>query len=477
MKDTKLFTLLRSISKDEFTEFHDFIISPIINKDENFVILYDYIKKNYKSALEVGIGKEKIYKAVFGKSEFNESKYWKLTSGFSKLIDKYLLFSAFENDPYYHKNLLLDIYRTRNVQKQFETLLKEIHRSFEKEFNKGLSYYLNRTHFYFQKLSYLGPENIEEFDDDLKKMFENLKMFFIMTNITSASIISNFKEKFPADAKKDVWMFKEILTYLGKNKQSVKKEDKMVYIFYLIILMKMDYSDKKNYFEIKKIIISSNLKFSKNLLRHILINLFDYAVKKFTSGDEKFLREIYFINKIMDENSVTLFGEFIQGEYFYSVVEHSVMLNEIEWTEDFIRKYGKYLTDDYRESTMNLSSARLNFELSDFDSSLNDLLKVENLNPYFYLSHKILLLQNYFEIKDFDSIDRVLETTQKYLNRRIDISDELKKNYLKFFDYFRKLKTAATVKRYLSRNLYKELEKESFFIYSKWLMEKSKELN
>ena len=78
MKDTKLFTLLRSISKEEFTEFHDFIISPIINKDENFVILYDYIKKNYSLALKDEIGKEKIYKAVFGKSEFNESKYWKL---------------------------------------------------------------------------------------------------------------------------------------------------------------------------------------------------------------------------------------------------------------------------------------------------------------------------------------------------------------------------------------------------------------
>jgi len=476
MKDTKLFTLLRSISKKEFKELKEFIISPVINKDENFVILYNYIKKNYSSALEGEIEKEKIYKAVFGKTEFNESKYWKLTSGFSKLMDKYLLFSAFENDQYYYKNLLLDIYRTRNVHKQFETLSKEIHRSFTKEFNKGLSYYLNRTHFYFQKLSYLGPDNIVEFEDDLKKMFENLKMFFIMTNITSVSIISNFKKKFPLEAKKDVWMFKEILSYLDKNKFNVKKEDQMVYIFYLIILMKMDYSDEKNYFEIKKLILPSSLKFSKNLLRHILINLFDYAVKKFTSGEERFLREIYFINKIMDENSVTLFGEFIHGEYFYSVVEHSLMLNEIEWTEDFIRKYGKYLTEDYRESTLNLSRARINFELNDFTSSINDLLNVENLNPYFYLSHKILLLQNYFEIKDFESIDRLLETTQKYLNRRIDISDELKKNYLKFFEYFKKLKTAATLKRYLSKNLYKELERESFFIYNNWLLLKSKEL-
>ncbi|MBS1518112.1 MAG: hypothetical protein JSS91_08485 [Bacteroidetes bacterium] len=474
-KETKLFSLIKSISKDEFRELENFILSPAFNQDKNNVKLYHFIRDHYQEFLDNSFSNEEIYRGVFRNAGYSKTKYWKLTSGFSGMIDDFLIYREFSKDIYYRKNLLLDIYRTRNIQKQFETLSKEMYRNFSTDFNKGLSFYLNRTHFYFQKLSYLGPEDIDEFEADLRNMFENLKMFFIMTNITGVSIISNFKENFPAEAKKDIWMFREILGYLGSNKKTVKKKDQIVYIFYLIILMKMDFTDEGNYFEIKKLIQNRGVRLSKNLLRHILINLFDYAVKKFTSGEEKFLREIYFINKVMDDNSVTLFGEFIQGDYFYSVVEHSAMLEEISWAEDFMKKYGRYLTEDYRESAVNLSRARINFESGDFDSSLNDLLKVENLNPYFYLSHKILLLQNLFEKNDYESIDRVLETTQKYINRRIDISDELKKNYLKFFYFFKKLKTAATA-RYLSGKLLKEISREPFFIYRKWLLSKSREL-
>jgi hypothetical protein len=476
MKKIKLYILLRSISKDEFDELQDFILSPVFNKDSTVISLYDFLKLNYDAAMKGSLSKEEIYRYVFGEEKFNETKYWKLTSGLSKLIDKYLMYQFYEKDSYYQKNLLLDIYRTRNVPKLFETLSKEIRRSFDSEFNKGLSFYFNRTHYYFQKLSYLGDENIDEFEVDLKKMFEDLRMFFIMTNITSVSIISNFKEGFIKDAKKEIWMFDEILEYLTKNKNKVKKENHIVYIFFLIILIKLDPAKEKFYFEIKDRLHNDRDKYSINLLRHILINLFDYAVKKFITGNEKFLKEIYFINKVMDENELTLFGEFIQGGYFYSVVEHSALLGEIEWAEEFIGKYGKYLNEDYRESGLNLAKARVSFELNDFDSSLMHLIKVDNLDHYFYLSHKVLLLQNFYEKKDFESIDRVLETAKKYLKRRIEISDELKENFVKFFDYFRKLKATATTRIYLSKNLYKELSGEKFFIYQKWLLKKSKEL-
>lgn len=474
MKEIKLFTLLKSISKEEFAELYDFITSPIVNKDTSIIILYDFINDNYESALANKIPKEIIYKTVFNNEKFNESKYWKLTSGLSILIDKFLVYKVYDKDIYYQKNLLLEAYRTRNVHKQFETLSKDLHRSFKNEFNKGLSFYLNQTHFYFQKLSYLGPENIDEFDHDLKNLFDNLKMFFIMTNITSVSIISNFKESFPLNAGKDVWLFNEIMEYLNRNKEKTEKENHIVYIFYLIIQSKLDFSNEKYFYEIKKRISINKNKFSKNLLRHILINMLSYAMKKFISGNENFSKEIFYINKIMDENSLTLFGEFIQGSYFYSVVENSAMINELEWAEEFIEKYSRYLTNDYKESGLNLSMARLNFELMKFDSSLLNLLKVDNLDPYFYLSHKVLLLQNYYETKNYEAIDSILQTTNKFLKRRIDISDELKDNYLKFFKFFKKLKSASTIKKYQAKSLYKELNSEYFFIYKKWLLKKSK---
>ncbi|MBP9192603.1 MAG: hypothetical protein KBF96_08645 [Ignavibacteria bacterium] len=92
MKKIKLYILLRSISKDEFDELQDFILSPVFNKDSTVISLYDFLKLNYDAAMKGSLSKEEIYRYVFGEEKFNETKYWKLTSGLSKLIDKYLMY-------------------------------------------------------------------------------------------------------------------------------------------------------------------------------------------------------------------------------------------------------------------------------------------------------------------------------------------------------------------------------------------------
>ncbi|MEO8665881.1 MAG: hypothetical protein ABI462_10315 [Ignavibacteria bacterium] len=477
MKEAKLFNLLRNISHKEFNEMGDFISSPVMNKKKDFILLYKFLKKNYIETVNGLVTKEMIFKNVYIREKFNESKYWKLISGLSTIIDKYLIFSKFEKDIYYQKNLLLESYRSRNIHKQFDTLSKEIQKKFAKEFNKGLNFYLNRTHYYFQKISYLGSADALVLEDDLKGLFENLKMFFVMTNVTSISIISNFKKDFLDTAEKDIWLFQEVFNYLEINKKKISKEYLTIYIFFLIIKCKLDFNNENYYNEIKNILIKNNYKFSQNLLRHILINNLDYTVKKVISGEGRFLKEVFFINKLMDENNLTLFGEYIHGDYFYSAVEHSIMLEELGWAKEFAEKYKIYLRNEQRKSAENLAMSRIHFESGDYELSLTKLLKVENINPYFYLSYKLLLLQNYFERKEFYLIDPVIETLSKYLKRRIDISNELKDNYLKFILYFKKLKVTATTRKYLAKILYKEISSEKFFIYNNWMLRKVKEIS
>ncbi|MDQ3020661.1 MAG: hypothetical protein M3R36_08835 [Bacteroidota bacterium] len=476
MKEAKFFNLLKCISKKEFNNLRSFILSPVFNSNKTLISLYDYIFENYDLVFEDRVSKFDFYRSVFGNEEFDESKYWKLTSAFASLIDKYLIFNEYQKDIYYQKNLLLETYRTRNIQRQFTSLSKEIQKNFQREFNKGLNFFLNQTHYYFQNVSYLGTGDDNNIDSDIEKLFENLRMFFIMTNITSVSIISNLKKDFIDNSISKLWLFNEILDYLNKNKSYIKKNYLTVYIFFLIILSKINLNEEQYYFEVKGIILRNRGKFSSNLLRHMLINILDYSVNKLVKGDEKFLKEIFLINKVMDENSLTLFGEYIQGEYYYSVVEHATILKQISWAKDFAEKYKFYLSGEYRESVVNLGLSRINFENKDYNSSLKHLLNVENINPYFYLSHKILLIQNNYELGDFETIQLILETLGKYLKRRIDITNDLKENYIKFVYYFRKLKTISTTKRYLIGNLEKELRTEKFFLHKKWMLEKINEL-
>lgn len=476
MKNVKLFDLLKSISEKEFLSLKKFVTSPVFNSNPLMLHLYDYILENYEAVNDNSVSKYDIYKATFGNEKYNDTKYWKIISLFASLIDKYLMFNQYELDRHYQRNILLEAYRSRNLQKQFASLSKNIKKKHEEEFNKGLNFLLNQIHYYFQNISYLGTSDHHALDKDIEKLFENLRMFFVMTNIVSVSIISNLKKDFIANSLSKLWLFEDLVDYLNKNKSYVKKNYLTVYIFFLIILSKIHPDEEKYYFEAKKIIWQNREKFSSNLLRHMFLNILDYSFNKLTSGNEKFLREMFEINKLMDENSLTLFGEYIQGEYFYSVIEHSTMLKQTSWAEDFAAKYKHYLSEGHRKSIVKLGLSRIAFANKDFNTSMQHLLTVENINPYFYLSQKILLIQNNYEIKNFDTIQFILETLSKYLKRRIDISNDLKDNYVKFLYYFRKLKTISTKKRYLLFNLERQLIKEKFFLQKNWFMEKINEL-
>ena len=214
--------------------------------------------------------------------------------------------------------------------------------------------------------------------------------------------------------------------------------------------------------------------FSGNFLRHILVNMLNYAVQKLSEGEEKYLKEIVAINKIMSEKNLTFFGEYIQPEYFYSVVEHAAELNELEWIDEFMDKYNMYLREDFKDTIVNLSKSKIHFTKNEFEESLRYLLNVNNIKPYFYIAQKILLLQNYFEINDITAIKLVMETLNKYLKRRNDIPKEIETNCRKFILYFRKILKPRNENDVYT--LTEMLNREKYFMNKHWLVNKVKSI-
>ncbi|MEO6693871.1 MAG: hypothetical protein ABIY50_13745, partial [Ignavibacteria bacterium] len=277
MKEVKLFNLLECLTQKELKELENFVFSKVFNNDKSIEELYYFIRKNFTQIQSGKLSKDELYQHLLsGDKNFNESKYWKLTSSFATLIDKYLVFKEYEVDNYYYKNHLLEVYRRKNINKQFTFLSREIQKSFGKEFNKGMNYFLNQTHYYFQNISYLGRGD-DNFDEDIERLFENLKMFFIMTNITSAGMVSNLKDDFLIKSASKIWLFEELLDYMKKNKSHFKKNYLTVYIFFLIVLSKLNLKKEEYYFEVRDLILSNINKLSTNLLKHMVLSILNYA--------------------------------------------------------------------------------------------------------------------------------------------------------------------------------------------------------
>jgi hypothetical protein len=474
MKEIKLFEILNSITKEELALLGDFAESKVFNSNRNVISLYKYLKVNLAKIKKNGISRERIYKAVFRNEDFNESKYWKLTSAFSSVLEKFLIYTEFEKDIFYRDNLLLENFRKRNLKKQYSILSREVSDKFGKEFNRSMNYFVNRTHFHFQNISYFGYDTADNGVSDIENLFENLTMFFIMTTIVSICIISNFDKKFILKCKTDLWNFNEMLDYLFKNRKRIRKNYPTVYIFFLILYTKLYPEQEEYYIELKNSVLKNASLFTGNFLRHILVNMLDYTVQKLSEGEEKYLKEIVTINKIMSEKNLTFFGEYIQPEYFYSVVEHASELNEHEWIGEFMEKYNIYLRDDFKGTVVNLSKSKIHFTKNEFEESLRNLLNVNNIKPYFYIAQKILLLQNYYELKDTTAIKQVMETLNKYLKRRKDIPEEIEANCTKFLFYFRKILKPGNGHEVCS--LTEMLKGEKYFLNKPWLLNKAKSI-
>ncbi|MGH2575229.1 MAG: hypothetical protein ACRDFC_05960, partial [Ignavibacteria bacterium] len=389
----------------------------------------------------------------------------------------------FRKETYLQTNLLLEAYRQKDMHREFKNYSRSILKELDREFSKGISYFHNMTHLYFQKLSYTGMDDFAEVESDINNLFENLKMSFITTTVECMSVILNLKEDFVNGSMAKVWNLNEILGYIKKNKTKIKKNYVTVYIFYLTLICKIENQKLMHFYELKKMVLKNLNQFTDNILRHILLNMLNYSIEKLNKGNEKFLKEIFFINRILDERSLTLYGEYIHHNYFYSVVESSVFCNEISWAETFVDKYQGYLPEEYKESAVNLSFSRINFANKRFNDSLKNLLTVKNLNPYYYLSHKVLLLQNYFEKKEFDSAFHVIDSMKKYFRRRLTNSGNFgislpsgKDYYSIFVDYFRNLLSLKLRKSYNANKLLAEITAQKFFIGKDWLLSKIKGL-
>ncbi len=470
MRKIKLFELLQGITKEELDSLGDFINWKIFKTNRHVITLYNFLKKNYQRVNNGSVSKAEIYSKVFKSRNFSESKYWKLTSAFSTVLDKFLVYKEFEKDTFYQKNLLLENYRKRNLPGQFLTLANEYYEDSRKEFNKSINFFANQSHFYFQKVSYLKYDEPGKLWEDTGELFESLRMFFIMTHLVSISIISNFDKDFIDYCRKNVWMFDEVLSYLHKNKYFLKKKFITVYVFYLILCSKIHPEDENYFLELKELVVKSASLFSGNFLRHILLNMLDYAVRRLESGDERYLREIFGINRIMANESLTFYGEHIPEEYFYSVVERAAELKEINWAKEFMDKYEIYLMPARKETVVNLALSKIHFAQDEFDDSLRYLLKVNNINPFFYIAQKILLLQNYLEKGESKSIKHVLETLNKYLKRRSDIPVETEDGCRRFLHYYKKVLKFKNSSAEIAD--LQKLKNEKYFMNKPWLVKK-----
>lgn len=475
IRESKIVELLKSFNHNEYKKLGDFVRSPYHNKSDSLVLLYDYFAKFSKDFNEIYIDYGEIADFVLPDEKFNESRVRSLISNIVKLIESFLIYTAFETNVTYQKTLLLNALNSRNLPKSFKATLSETLEAQKKQYNRDEDFYYNQIYLEVESFNYYLDRNTRVNVEDFGKISDNINLFFILTKLNLLHFMT-FQMQSSAETPHRIWLMNEIIDYIEENLSWISKEHPVIYMKYLILMTIIKPGDESYFRNLKKFVLSNINKFRSEELNYVFGALTNYCMIRCNGGDIGFKYERFKVYKLIEDNEIHLNEKYFNFIEFLNAIISALEVNKIKWTERFFEKYKDRILPELKEPTVALAQTQILFHKKHYEEALTMLNSVNISNYYFYLRTKKLLVMIYYDMGKIEPILYIIDAARHYLKRNTKITKINIELFLKFFNYLGKIVNLDSTQKAKIKNIKYELIKEEKVSSKEWLLTKIEEL-
>lgn len=483
MENSKIFSILRYLSRQELREFGKFVRSPFHNNRRDVIRFYDVI---VKSGNIIDESKEAIHKKMFPGKKYDSNSIILLSAYLYNLAREFLTIKKLKENKFYYRYFFLKGLEGHSADRLFEMEYRNTaesldHERFNSEFfkSKGMLEEL--------KIEYNLKRNRQDKTCEATVNWGNyhLYSFIVWLNIIYHDMVVN-KSGFNFDysgSGTDVFInnfnFEKFIDELQINDPAGRD----FILYYYFVFMCNRYPENDSYYERLKDYSSKNTERIDESEKSLRFNfMLDYCMNRLKRGDTSFLNETFNLHtealeKILYELYTKSSGMGLM--FFRNFVSIGLAAKQYDYIENFIAQYGPQVKDKLKDDLLELSNAMLHFEKKEYDEALEHLNKVTNEFPLFRLSTKYLLVKIYYETNQFEAFYSLADTYRHYLKNEKIISDLIRKYHSNFLHYLvtlSKIKSSGTYDDvYLLKKDIKENE-DMDFRHKLWLLEKTGEL-
>lgn len=455
MKDSKLFSLLKTFTDQEFRQFEKFIDSPYYNKGRDLIPFFKVLKSFYPHFENKDLNSKYIFIKLFPGKKFDpvrsENLIRTLSSHLFRVSKEYLVIIELEADKSKKKYLLLNQLRKKNFYKEFDKEFSELTDENIEIGGKGsIGFFVDNYLLCAVKRDCsLNRDNFENSFEYTIRASENL---------ITAALISAYKfedEKNLAKAY-NIEIKKNIIQDLLDNLDSdnllleIKKNEadyhKYLLVFHTIYLMNR-FKDKTGYYyKLKELLKTYSAIFGQSE-NYVLWNvMLTYCGVNKLEPEESFQLYKY----MLDNDVYKLSGkEDFHIVLFRNIVINSSSIGKFKWLEEFIDNYSCELHENHRENMRYYSMAYLCFARNEYENALEHTLKIKYNLFLFKLDLRILQLKTYFELGYFEEGLSLISSTLTYLSNTKEFAEYIKdsiRNFVKCLKVLIRLRTGVQIK-------------------------------
>lgn len=134
------------------------------------------------------------------------------------------------------------------------------------------------------------------------------------------------------------------------------------------------------------------------------------------------------------KNEIFLVNGELSRYTYQNAVTFGLILKAYDWVKNILESYKNYLPKKFKISTYSFNAARLYYEQDNKNEALTLLQKADSRDVLLSLAAKMLQLQIYYELNEFDLLHSHINATKTYIRRKkiMGYHREIYSNSLKF---------------------------------------------
>ncbi len=440
------------------------MLSPYFNEQKRINALFELIVQG-PEVLE----KASVWAELYPNEAYNDIVLRRLMSELLGLIVRFLSIEQGKKSPVLGQVALLQVLREKDAAKLYEFYFRKFSRQpspellhdgtyldaylLESEQNTWLERSANRS----------GVTNLDESIASLDKFYLFNKLKYACTRLNNRNVLGGD--------------FQDILLegLLQQLDSSPYGADPAILIYLRIYQMLTRKDETEHYHILRKMLSESALLFAVEEARHLYAFAMNYCIGGINKGDGFFLREIFDLYKEALARKILLENGNLSPWDFKNIVVVGLRLSEFAWVEEFIFSYKDNIVLEKRENAFTYNLAKLHFYKKQYSEVLQLLQKLEYEDVFYNLDAKVMLLKIYFESRETEALDSLIDSFRSFLRRNKLISDSHRTNYLNLLLFVKKLSRLRYGDKKRLKQIQMKFEETKQVADRDWLREKMAE--
>lgn len=468
MNRSKLISILRTFTSKEKRHCQAWVASPMHNQRQDVCQLYDFLWE--MGLKDQYLTKQLAWAAIYPKSAYNDGKMRQIIHRLLLAVEHFLAFTQMQKTAGKKNILLLESYRERKL---FPALNKGVVNTKQTTAQQTVQNWESlRFAYELETLHFNAAEQEQRTSSlNLQELSDALDIQYFADKLRKACLLYSRLVVFKMDYQPKML---EVVLEQVKELDYLKIPAIGLYYYCYLSFTATENADA-HFQKMMNYLRDYAKKFPAQEIRELYLLAINYTIKKLNIGSQWHLEKAYELYKTGITEGYLLEDDVLTPFTYNNMVSIGIQMKHYEWVETFLYEYKDSIILEHRESIFQECLAKLYYAQKHYKKAQQLLVQIQVKDILRILSCKVMLSRIYYETKEFNALESLLDSLKMYLRRK-EVPGYHKENYSNIIRYLQKLIRVNPFDKEAKAKLKMDILNAKILSTRSWLLEQLEEI-